>query len=78
MKELETERMILRKLRSDDCARIFSCWASDEEVTRYLTWFPHKNPSETKMILDHWLKEYNYSDCYRFGIELKESQEWMV
>ena len=75
MKELETERLILRKLRSEDCDRIFSCWANDEEVTRYLTWFPHRSPVETRTVLDRWLEEYNQSDCYRFGIELKESQQ---
>lgn len=75
MKELETERLILRKLRSDDCDRIFSCWANDEVVTRYLTWLPHESVDVTRKILNSWLEEYSRSDCYRFGIELKESRQ---
>ena len=74
MRELETKRLILRKLRSDDRERIFSCWASDEEVTRYLTWLPHKSEEETGEILNAWLEEYARDDCFRFGIELKEGQ----
>ena len=75
MRELETERLFLRKLKSDDCNRIFECWAKDEEVTKYLTWFPHKDVEETGKILDSWLEEYHHSDCYRFGIELKDDHQ---
>ena len=41
MRELETERLRLRALRADDVQAIYDGWASDPEVTRYLTWNPH-------------------------------------
>lgn len=44
MRELETERLRLRALRSDDVQAIFDGWASDPEVTRYLTWNPPPKP----------------------------------
>ena len=75
MKELQTERLILRKVRRDDAPRIYSCWASDPEVTRYLTWSPHESVAVTERIMDLWLKDYESPDCYRYGIELKESGE---
>lgn len=72
MRELETSRLKLRHLRREDAQRIFDCWASDPEVTKYLTWNPHKDVSATEQIMDLWLKDYENADCYRYGIELKE------
>ncbi len=72
MKELETERLILRKLKEEDAQRIYDCWASSNEATRYLTWLPHESVRTTKMILEEWVEEYEDRECYRYGIELKE------
>ena len=41
MRELETERLRLRAVRRGDVQRIYDFWASDPEVTKYLTWLPH-------------------------------------
>ena len=35
---IHTERLILRKFTIDDAQAMFENWASDEKVTRYLTW----------------------------------------
>ena len=75
MKELQTERLRLRKLRKEDAQRIFDYWASDPEVTKFLTWLPHESIAVTEAIVDHWLAEYDNPDCYRYGIELKETVE---
>lgn len=37
MREIETKRLFLRKLRSDDAESIFRNWASDSEVAKYVT-----------------------------------------
>lgn len=37
---IHTERLILRKFTIDDAQAMFENWASDEKVTRYLTWCP--------------------------------------
>ena len=68
----ETERLLLRELSESDLDDIFD-WACDPEVTRFLTWNPHRSKEVTHMILDLWLKEYQNEDCYRYGIELKQS-----
>jgi len=73
MNELTTERLFLRKLRQDDAEQIFRCWASDDEVTRYLTWPTHQTVETTASILASWLPEYENDDCYRWGIELSDS-----
>lgn len=36
-----TERLRLRPATDDDAPKIFSGWAQDKEVTRFLTWRPH-------------------------------------
>ena len=42
---LETERLLLRKFTKQDMAALFAIY-SDEEVNRYLPWFPLKNMEE--------------------------------
>ena len=73
MKELQTERLLLRKLRVSDAPRIFNCWASDPEVTKYLTWLPHASVDVTEKLMTHWLADYETPDTYRYGIELRET-----
>ena len=69
---LNTERLKLRKLQESDLEDIFE-WARDPEVTRYVTWNPHESIEVTRTVLDLWLREYDDPDCYRYGIELKET-----
>ena len=68
---LETERLILRPFREDDAEAMFNGWASDPEVTKYLTWDVHENIDTTKFILDMWIKEYDDPKKLNFAIELK-------
>ncbi len=72
MRELETERLRLRRVCAEDAQAIFDNWASDDEVTKYITWNTHKSIEDTKRILDIWLKEYDNEPCYRYGIERRE------
>ncbi|MBP5236768.1 MAG: GNAT family N-acetyltransferase [Clostridia bacterium] len=68
---IETERLLLRKLRADDAEAMFRNWASDPEVTRFLTWPPHKSADFTRELLSEWVKNYERADYYQWGIELK-------
>ena len=38
---IETPRLILRKPMLEDAEEVFEAYASDPEVTRYLTWLTH-------------------------------------
>lgn len=71
MKELETDRLKLRFLKPDDSQTIFKGWASDPQVTKYVTWTAHEDVAVTKAVLEHWLEEYKNDNCYRYGIERK-------
>ncbi len=70
MKDLQTKRLHLRKIKGSDAEQIFNCWASDEEVTKYLTWHAHKNIESLVQIIDVWLEDYKKTDTYLYGIEL--------
>ncbi|MBQ9483312.1 MAG: GNAT family N-acetyltransferase [Ruminiclostridium sp.] len=74
MKELETRRLKLRYLKADDAQTMFDGWTSDPEVPKYMTWYAHTDISQTESILAEWLAQYGKPDCYRWGIELKESR----
>lgn len=87
---IHTERLILRKFTVDDVQAMFENWASDERVTRYLTWCPHKSPDETKEILERWCAAYENPDTYNWAMEyegmpignisvvgLSEKSEWV-
>ena len=70
-----TERCILRKVRKDDAAPMFKNWASDPEVTRYLTWLPHQSVEVSQMIIDSWLKDEENPQTIRFVITIKGNDE---
>ena len=50
---IETARLILRKPRRSDVDAIFSGWASDPSVTRYMSWPTHVSAEATAAFLEH-------------------------
>lgn len=48
---IETERLVIRVTQLSDAESIFRGYARDAEVTRYLTWRPHKDVHETERFL---------------------------
>ncbi len=45
--QIETERLVLRWPTEADAAEIFARYATDPQVTRYLSWKPHRSVDET-------------------------------
>lgn len=74
-KVLETARLILRPFTIDDAEAMFEAWASDDEVTKYLTWPSHKSVDGTRAYLNYCAQQYARQDYYQWGIELKERHE---
>ena len=72
---LETPRLILRRATLADAEPMFRNWASDPEVTKYLTWAPHKTVQATHSIVESWVKQYENDDYYHWMIVLKETGE---
>ena len=71
--ELETGRLLLRRLTVDDSEMMFNNWASDPEVTRYLRWNAHRSWGETAETLNEWEKHYGDPTFYQWGVENKRS-----
>ncbi len=70
---METQRLILRPFTMDDAEPMFYGWASDPEVTKYLTWNPHENVETSKMIMGQWVEQYEKPERLNFAMVLKES-----
>ena len=68
---IETERLILRRLELSDAQAMFDNWASDDKVTKYLTWPTHSDVSVTKQVLEAWVPQYSKDDYYNWAIVLK-------
>ncbi len=68
---LETDRLILRRIAETDAEAIYKNWASDPEVTRFLTWPTHKDAGVTKYVIGTWLPQYQKKDYYHWAITLK-------
>ena len=48
-KRIETERLILRRFTMGDAEAMYANWASDPEVTEFLTWPPHRSAEKAVM-----------------------------
>lgn len=70
--QLETERLILRKIRMDDAEDMYS-YGSDPEVSKYVTWNQHQNISDSKAFIEFILNQYNNGNIAPWGIEYKDS-----
>ena len=71
-KTIETERLILRQFSLEDAEAMFANWASDPEVTKYLTWQTHGSVEDSRLILSEWVKHYGEGGFFEWAIELKE------
>ena len=72
---IETERLVLRRFVMEDAPDMYRNWASDPEVTRYLTWPAHTGPEITSMILKEWIPQYEQGDFFNWAIIYKENSE---
>lgn len=69
---ISTERLILRRFSIDDAEAMYKNWASDPDVTKYLTWSPHTSIDVSKAILEEWIPSYSRKNYYHWAIVLKE------
>lgn len=70
---LETDRLILRQFAVTDAAAMCKNWASDPEVTKFLTWPTHADADVNKAILEDWAKSYERKDYYQWAIVSKDN-----
>ena len=73
--EIETPRLLLRRLTPEDAPMMYRNWANDPDVTRFLRWEPHKNEAETRELLAAWATLYPNPDYYQWAIVEKATGE---
>ncbi len=71
--KIETNRLILRRARVEDAQAMYDNWASDPEVTKFMTWTPHASVEVTRSLLQSWVEDYRKSDWYQWMIVPKDS-----
>ena len=64
--EIETPRLLLRRLAPADAPAMYRNWANDPAVTRYMRWEPHKDETETFALLTAWEELYPNPDYYQW------------
>lgn len=72
---LEIDRLILRPFKIEDAEEVFNNWASDDEVTKYLTWPTHSSVEMSRSYMEFCINGYNEKNVYQWGMELKNSHE---
>lgn len=70
---LETERLILRKFTEDDLEALYYIH-SDEEVNRFLPWFPLRNMEDARAFYEEQLvSRYREERAYNYAVCMKEN-----
>jgi len=75
--QLETERLILRELRSDDVELLFSI-LGDEEVTRFYDDEVFRDISQASEQIEAWTAGFRARRCIRWGISHPKIREIFV
>lgn len=72
--KLETDRLILRPININDLADMYE-YASDDEVTKYLTWPTHKSIETTKRVLKNIISQPLNNHPETLAIILKDDNK---
>lgn len=65
---IQTPRLLLRRYTLDDTDAMYDNWASDDRVTRTLTWPTHPDKGVTRVVLETWVGSYDQESYYHWGI----------
>ena len=74
-REIETDRLLLRRFTLNDTYAMYNNWAGDEEVTSHLPWNSHKSMEETGRYILQVCQTYQNPDFYHWAIALKEKEQ---
>lgn len=70
--ELETNRLLFRKASTSDSKDMFNNWASDKEVTKYLSWDAYEKEENAVSYLKYLEEEYIKDNFYNWIVVSKE------
>jgi len=76
-KKFDAVRLHLRKPLISDAVPIFEQYAQDADVTKYLTWQPHKNLTDTKEFLRRCVNVWKEGIAFPWAIIRKSDQQFL-
>lgn len=74
-KDLETERLFLRKVRKEDYLEAFNNWCNKDGVDKYVLWKKHESPEITLKQYTNWESEYESPKTFRWIVGIKETNQ---
>lgn len=69
--EIHTQRLQLRKFVMSDTTYMFKNYATDERVTKFLSWTPYEKEEDIRPFLSSVIGEYDRPDTYHWAIEFQ-------
>ena len=70
--KIEAPRLLLRRFTIEDAQPMFDNWASDPEVTKFLTWPAHGSVEVSQWVVNDWISHYEEDTFYQWAIVPKE------
>lgn len=74
-KEIETERLVLRRFTIEDLTAMHDGWASREECVKYFPWNAAADMEDTEKRLQTWISMYAREDYYQWAITDRECRK---
>jgi len=74
-REIVTDRLRLRAPMAGDAQRIFDRYASDADVTRYMSFRRHQSVADTQLFLDFSHLEWMANGCGPYLVFLRDADE---
>ena len=75
--KIETERLVLQRLRYEDAEEIFYTYASKPEATKFMAWPMHKRVEDTRGFVRYAMESWELGMDYSFGIRLKQTNKFI-
>jgi [ribosomal protein S5]-alanine N-acetyltransferase len=72
---IDTERLLLQRLRYEDAEEMFYTYASKPEATKYLSWATHRTTEDTRAFLRYAIEGWNKGTDFSYGIRLRTSNQ---
>jgi ribosomal-protein-alanine N-acetyltransferase len=69
--KLQTERLLLQRVKYEDAEEIFYAYASKPEATRYVTWPTHRSIEDTRDFLRHAVAAWELGIDYSYTVRLR-------
>jgi [ribosomal protein S5]-alanine N-acetyltransferase len=72
---IETKRLSLRQAATEDAVSIFEQYAQDPEVTKFISWQPHKSVRETDEFIDRCISVWANNSAFPYVLICKENAQ---